>query len=982
MEPLDFMAAVLPPPGNGRYCAVELTDKKEHVYVEELDQLSGPINRWNEAKYDIYFALTTFGDEDKRVAANAKMSKCIAIDVDCNHPKDVPEKDGTIKPKAYASARLAAQAIMNFTEEVGLAALGNPWLVASGGGVHAYWPLTEAVTIDEWKPVAEAFKRLCVQKKLGIDPTVTGDAARVLRVPATTNRGFKGKKQVRGETNVRFMNEGDLFDLQDIRALLERELVGTAYAIKPITPGGDLVLPGKRPTKEPTSHVQLYANSITKFGNIFKATKQGRGCDQLRFYAENASDDGMEPLWRGMLSIAQKCQDGEKAAIWLSSLHPYDEDRMRTKLAEIKGPYPCTKFDSENPGVCTTCVHWGKITNPLALGRDTAISTEAKEVAVSEPTISEEVRSVLRPEPPKGYAYGANGGIFVLKDDEDADGNKVQRKIMIVPYDLFPVDILVTNKEHVVHMVALRPDGSQTVTLAQKSVVSKDETLKSLANQNVIASFGALNDNNLFYYIRASVEKMSMEKAPVRVPESYGWQKDDTFVFAGQIYSKGKPVAIPMAGLENIVNNTQPTGSIEVWRSWINLLIRHEMYDHLAIVLAGAGSPLMRFTGIYGMTYHCAARDSGTGKSLALEGAASIWGHPAHYRTGKSTSMVAMQQRLGLLNSLPLVTDEITSRNRETPNWFSEFLLDMTEGRGKERMESGANKERINNSTWMSNAIMSSNTYVVDSLTGLRKVGSEGEMRRLLEFRMNDKEVWTHAEVALIKSLQDNYGVAGHILADFYAKNVDMLKTFVPQIVEKMYDEYNATNDERFWMASVGANIAAGILMSDAHAGIVNFPLEKIIEAYGKRIEYQRVVIKSNKRTAEDVLNEFIRENIGRFVVVNFGTAGGVLAEMGNGAALGKNTTRSEVHGRIENGVTVGFSDFYIEERVLKTFCSTMNFGYAEFKEQLEKLFAIQYLPRKDLTAKTGAPPMRTSVIKITRPVDESLEDHLSVGKG
>lgn len=980
MEPLEFMAAVLPPPGNGRYCAVELTNKKEHVYVEELDQLSGPINRWNEAKYDIYFALTTFGDINKREAANARMTKCIAIDVDCNHPKDIPDEKGVVKPKAYASARLAAQAIMTFTEEVGLAALGNPWLVASGGGVHAYWPLTEAVDISEWKPVAEAFKRLCVQKKLGIDPTVTGDAARVLRVPATTNRGFKGKKQVRGETSVRFMNEGDLFDLQDIRSLLERELVGTAYAVAPTPPGGGLVLPGQRPAKPASpSNVKLYANSITKFGNIFKATKQAKGCEQLRYYVEHADEDGMEPLWRAHLSIAQKCEDGEKAVVWLSSLHPYDEDRMRTKLAEIKGPYPCTKFDSENPGICPSCPNWGKITNPLALGRDTAVSVQAKEVVIAEPTVSEEVRSVLRPEPPKGYAYGEHGGVFVLKDDEDADGNKVQRKIMIVPYDLFPVDILMTNREHTIHMVALRPDGGQTVTLPQKAVVSKDETLKSLANQNVMASFGSLNDNNLFYYIRASVEKMSMEKAPVRVPESYGWQKDDTFVYAGQIYSKGKPVAVPMAGLENIVNNTQPTGSIEAWRTWVNLLIRHKMYDHLAIVLAGAGSPLMRFTGIYGMTYHCAARDSGTGKTLALEGAASVWGHPTHYRTGKSTSMVAMQQRLGLLNSLPLVTDEITSKNRETPNWFSEFLLDMTEGRGKERMESGANKERINNSTWMANSIMSSNTYVVDSLTGLRKVGSEGEMRRLLEFRMNETRSWSHAEVEILRSLSSNYGVAGHLLADFYAKNVDMLKTFVPEIVERMYDEYGATNDERFWMASIGANIAAGILMSDNHAGIANFPLEHIIEAYRKRIEYQRIVIKSNKRTAEDVLNEFIRENISRFVIVNYGVAGGVLAEMGDGAMVGKNTTRNEVHGRVENGLTVGYSDFYLEERVLKTFCSTMNFGYAEFKEQLEKLFVVQYLPRKDLTAKTGAPAMRTSVIKITRPVDETLEDHLSV---
>jgi len=30
----------------------------------------------------------------------------------------------------------------------------------------------------------------------------------------------------------------------------------------------------------------------------------------------------MEPLWRGWLSIAQKCNDGEKAAIWLTDMSP------------------------------------------------------------------------------------------------------------------------------------------------------------------------------------------------------------------------------------------------------------------------------------------------------------------------------------------------------------------------------------------------------------------------------------------------------------------------------------------------------------------------------------------------------------------------------------------------------------------------------------------------------------------------------------
>jgi len=197
------------------------------------------------------------------------------------------------------------------------------------------------------------------------------------------------------------------------------------------------------------------------------------------------------------------------------------------------------------------------------------------------------------------------------------------------------------------------------------------------------------------------------------------------------------------------------------------LLVKKEMFEHLAIMLAGASAPLMRFTGIYGMTYHCGSTESGTGKSLALEAAASVWGHPVHYRTGKSTSPVAMQQRLGLLNSHPLITDELTSKNRANFEWLPEFLLDMTEGRGKERMESGANKERINLSTWMTCAIMSSNTHVVDGLTGGRKHSSEGELRRLLEFILTKTCEWEPHEIEVIKSLQHNYAVAGHMMAEY-----------------------------------------------------------------------------------------------------------------------------------------------------------------------------------------------------------------------
>ena len=439
-----------------------------------------------------------------------------------------------------------------------------------------------------------------------------------------------------------------------------------------------------------------------------------------------------------------------------------------------------------------------------------------------------------------------------------------------------------------------------------------------------------------------------------------------------------------MPGLENITMNSKPAGTLENWRRFIDLLVRRKLWDHLAIILVGAGSPLMRFTKLHGLTVHCASTDSGTGKSLALEGAASIWGHPTHYRTGAGTSPVAMQQRLGLLHSNPLITDEITSKNRDEFEWFPAFLLSMTEGRGKERMESGANKERLNLSTWSAMAIMSSNTHVVDNLTGARKHASEGELRRVIEYLMDDKLYWDEHEIEIIKALSDNYAVAGDVLVQYMVDNFEMVKTLVPQTVRQMYTEYKAPNDERFWMAGVGCAIAAGILMNSEHAGIAEFPLVEIIESFRKRIHHQRGSIKGSYRNAEDVLNAFVQEYQGKFVVVRFGERAGPLAHLGDGSMVDKNTTRSEVMGRVEHGVTAGHVDFFIEERMLKSFCSNMSFGYANFKRYLEAQFTVSYVAKKDMMAKTSAPPMRVSAMKISRAVtevDETLINQIPLAK-
>ena len=226
MTPLEMLAAVLPSPGNGYYCAVELTRKKEHVYKETLEELQPTIDKWKKDGLDVFFALGTFGTDEDRTKDNMHASQVLAVDIDCNHPKDLPsvvdEESGelVVKRKAYDSAKVAAQALQKFCEDTGLSALGDPWLVHSGGGLHAYWPLDQMLFREEWYPLARRFKEMCVQYDLDIDMAITSDASRVLRVPDTINTGVKNGKKVREETRVRFLSEGDRFQVADIEAVL------------------------------------------------------------------------------------------------------------------------------------------------------------------------------------------------------------------------------------------------------------------------------------------------------------------------------------------------------------------------------------------------------------------------------------------------------------------------------------------------------------------------------------------------------------------------------------------------------------------------------------------------------------------------------------------------------------------------------------------------------------------------------------------
>lgn len=949
MEPLEFLAAVLPSPGHGYYCTTELSSKKkQHAFVERIEETAPYTQAWLKDKRDIYFALATYEEKGKRTADNAEYLRSMFIDMD-----------------GYESKKAAAQALGSFLEETGLDALGTPWIVASGGGLHCYWSLTHAVPVGMWKPAAERFKRLCKQQQLSIDMSVTADAARVLRIPGT----FNYKPKYDSPRPVKLLAQGTPVDFEAFDERVTALLGNNAPA--PVQ--APLALPGARPVQTSTT-VQLVANSVTHFKNILVQTKAGTGCGQLTHFVEHAADDGMEPLWRAWLSQAKYCADGDRAAAWLSKLHPYDEERMQQKLQAIKGPYSCVTFDGINPGVCSGCKHFSKITNPLALGRELVADNTEKvlEIVPADPEDPDAPPiTVTRPVPPKGYSYGAKGGVYCERIVEEADGTKRKQQVMILPYDLFVVDLLNKDGEHTVHMVADRPGKPVDVLMPQRCAVSKDELLKALAQQNIIAAFGAGNDKNLFDYVRACVEQVSTSKQALKIPNQYGWQEDNSFVYSGKIYlPDGTTRTVPMPDLANLTRITRSKGTLEEWRRFPQLLIKRELYDLLTMGCIAFGAPLMRFSQMSALTFHAGSTDSGTGKSLALSLLNSVWGHPIQYRTGKSTSPVTMQQRMGNLNSLPFTSDEITHKSRQDMEWFPGFIFDAAEGQGKEKSEAHHNRERLNLVTWATLVFLTSNTHMHDYMSGARQHTSQGELLRMLEWTPEQKLEWTADEEDVIKSLNANHGVAGERYTRWLVQNRETAERIYKEVLQRLKVEWKMSGDERYWAAGCAAVVAGAILASSKYADIIDMPVDKIIASLKSMVDKARVVVRSGARSAEDVLNAFTRENYGQFVVLKLSN-GSLIAELGNGQAIDQTITRSKVMGRVEHELTKrGFVDYFIEENIMKAHCVTLSFGYEAFKSKLHALYGVQFV-RKDMMARTRGPQMRVRTLHISRRIED-----------
>lgn len=842
----DFLNSVLPT--QGTYCSVGIRSgvvkQSFHPTIADVDAVSAG---YATQGTDAYFALATFKDDSSRKVENAAFLRSFFLDLDC----------GVGKP--YADQAAAAQALSIFVSDTGLP---RPTVINSGGGLHVYWPLTQDVPVSDWIPHAKAFKRLCAQHSLHADPAVTADAVRILRVPGTNN--FKSGNP----RPVQIVTKGQPCDLGVFVALIPPAPVdlsaakqfGMDSASKEIA-GGD------------------YPKSM--FARVASRSLKGSGCAQIKHALVNAASLE-EPLWRAVLSIAVRCEDGAESIHKVSKAHPgYTASDTEAKAAETKGPYTCQWYRDNNSELCAGCKH--AISSPILLGKIVEAAPVMDDHYVVEKEDDEDAPSMTLAIPayPFPYFRGVNGGVF--RKDRDKDGEDVE--VEVYPDDLYLTERFFDSDEHdsgdgemVGINLHMRKDGLRRFFAPVTTLFATDK-LRDLLVRNGVVAYGKRLEI-LMAYFASSIRKLQSQYAANRTRNQMGWTPDLLGFVVGELEytASGVKLAPPASGTRQLASAFKPTGSLEDWKKIANFYDRPGLEPHAFSLFLGFGSPLLRLIEgnvVKGAMIHLKHNGSGSGKSTAQMVANSIFGHPDDLLMKKEDTYASKMHRLGMMNSLINTVDEITNEKAEV---LSDMAYGFTSGRGKHRMESQSNKMRANHTTWCNFTLTSGNASVTDVLQQFKST-ADGELRRVLELSVPKYGGATKQEIDIVFSkLNTNFGVAGPIFIEYVLANMDGVRSLLAKMQAKIDLELGLDQSDRFYSAILTCAFVGALLSRKLKLHDIEIP--RVYQYALGAVAMSRAATKADvgdpATVAQEALAAFINENVNNALVAPYPQPGGL----------------------------------------------------------------------------------------------------------
>jgi hypothetical protein len=836
MNRIDFFNKVVAQ--GGLYCAVGIINKRTtQVFFNTFEEVEVWADEQTKAGVDAYFAVATYHSNISRSAKNVNLFKSLWVDLDIG------------KGTAYETQVTGISALKDFCKASNLP---KPTIVSSGYGLHIYWSFTEAVDYNEWKPLATALVDRMIAEKFQVkDMGITTDGARILRVPQTKN--FK---------------RGDAVDVELIAVSPSNPIQLFRDALTPrdiLTPLAQAELAASNVTLNDTTRA-LLGNIIYKFSRVMHKSLSGSGCAQMANIYLNQNDIP-EPLWRAGLSIAQFCVDKETAIHKISCAHDeYNPAETERKAWLIKGPHLCETFATINPELCVGCKHAGNITTPLMLGRDileaspsdNLITAESKELG----TIDIEI-----PKYPYPYTRGPNGGVYVKSVLDSGDGEETD-KTLVYENDFYVVGRRSDpNDGEVLHMRLIRPhDGVSDFIAPLATVTAGDKCRELLSHKGIAAHTNQMK--LIMAYLVAWTKHLQNTTKAEHVRVQFGWNSDNTsFVVGAREMTKASSpkYSPPSATTQEAAKVYTKEGSLEAWSNVVNTYGLPGNEVRAFALFLSLGAPMFKVFSLGGAMLHLTNASSGVGKSTIQYVANSVWGHPTKTMLVNDDKILAKYQRMGIIQNLILCIDELTNLPADE---ISDLAFGITNGRGRNRMSSSANIERINNTTWSMPCITSGNNSLHEVLQTL-KADPEGEILRILELEVVRADSLTkqQSDQLFSRDLVNNYGHAGDIIAQAILDNYEDSVNDLFECQRQFDIKANLFQRDRYYSALVATAIFGGKLANEL--GIINIPVEPVIDYLVKKVGHARKVEKVQEEKASANLGLFMSEHMQNQLVIN-----------------------------------------------------------------------------------------------------------------
>lgn len=374
-------------------------------------------------------------------------------------------------------------------------------------------------------------------------------------------------------------------------------------------------------------------------------------------------------------------------------------------------------------------------------------------------------------------------------------------------------------------------------------------------------------------YISARVSARNAKGQTTTHARAMGWTPRGSFILGETEFSPdGTTQVASLGGLQPLCASLGTTGgTLEEWNTMLA-----DMYGGTADeaggyqfgILAGFGAPLHATGGDIGGVIHLFTPESGAGKTTLQTAVAAIYG-PIVANTGTPTVMMSSKDdtvnarihKLGILNSLPLMVDEVTTMRVED---VGNFIYSSTQGRAKDRMASDTNKLRDNSSFWGSYVVTSSNRRLSDMYSKVLS-DTEGLAKRVWEIQLPHKRVTGagNQDLYVAEPLRKGkvFGVAGAAWIAYLVENIEEIEANKKTMTTALMKAASLTRADRFF-----ANMAASALTAGIHASSIGLHPFDMAEMYKWTVKTLMSIAKTTNKvdTTPTVINEFVMRNVSR----------------------------------------------------------------------------------------------------------------------